>query len=212
MEQQNNNQADNKKHIIRMVAPVVACIALVAGVLFWKVATASVSIDASHISAPLIALAPENPGILDGVFVVPGNIVTAGTVVAQIGGQSVVAKVSGVIASVQNTPGAFFSSSVPVVTMIDPTALRVVGTIDENKGLADIKIGQPVRFTIDAFGSKEFVGVVDEISPTANTTGVLFKISDKRDVQQFDIKARFDIAANPEFKNGMSAKMRVYVK
>jgi multidrug resistance efflux pump len=96
--------------------------------------------------------------------------------------------------------------------MIDPTALRVVGTIDENKGLSAIKVGAPVSFTVDAFGNKSFTGIVDEISPTANDTSVVFSISDQRPTNRFDVKVRYDVAAHPEFKNGMSAKMWVYPK
>jgi len=36
---------------------------------------------------------------------------------------------------------------------------------------------------------------------------VVFNISDKREVKQFDVKVRFDISKYPELKNGMSAKM-----
>ena len=43
-------------------------------------------------------------------------------------------------------------------------------------------------------------------------SGVVFTISDKRETKQFLIKVRFDAAAYPELKNGMSARMWVYVQ
>lgn len=89
---------------------------------------------------------------------------------------------------------------------------RDIGEIDENKGLSRINVGDPVYFTVDAFGGKKFVGVVDEVSPTSNQSGVVFNISDQRAVQQFNIKARFDTTEYPELRNGMSARMYVYVK
>jgi multidrug resistance efflux pump len=107
-------------------------------------------------------------------------------------------------------PGQVFSAGAPVVTMIDPGELRIMGKIDEDKGLSRIKVGDPVSFTVDAFGNTEFVGVVDEVSPTSNQSSVVFSISDKREIKQFDVKVRYDITLHPEFKNGMSAKMRVY--
>src|SRR5262249_54386642 len=99
-----------------------------------------------------------------------------------------------------------------VVEMIDPSELRVVGKVDENKGLDRIAVGDSVSFTVDAFGGKTYSAVVDEISPTSEQSGIVFNISDKREVKQFDVKARFDTAAYPELRNGMSARMWIYQK
>jgi multidrug resistance efflux pump len=96
--------------------------------------------------------------------------------------------------------------------MIDPTTLRIVGQIDENKGLDKIAVGQYATFTVDAFGSQKFSGVVDEISPEAQSQDVVFQISDKREEQIFDVKVRYDTTQYPQLKNGMSAKLWVYTK
>jgi ketol-acid reductoisomerase len=86
----------------------------------------------------------------------------------------------------------------------------VVGHIEENKGLKDIKVGQRAMFEADAFGSKQFNGVVDEISETSRQSDVVFNISDNRQVQIFDVKIRYNLADYPELKNGMSAKVWIY--
>jgi multidrug resistance efflux pump len=96
--------------------------------------------------------------------------------------------------------------------MIDPNELRVVGTIDENKGLSEIKVGNVASFTVDAFGNKKFTGVVEEVSPTSKESGVTFSISDKREIKQFTVKIKYDTLAFPDFKNGMSAKIKIYTK
>jgi hypothetical protein len=96
--------------------------------------------------------------------------------------------------------------------MIDPSQLRIVGTIDENKGLNKIRVGQLASFTVDAFGSKTYNGVVDEVSPSSRQTDVVFNISDSRPVNQFNIKVRFDQNSYPELKNGMSAKLTIFTK
>ena len=96
--------------------------------------------------------------------------------------------------------------------MIQPVDLRVAGTIDEDKGLDLIKVGQVASFTVDAFSGKKYTGVVDEISPNSKESGVAFSISDKREVKEFEVKVKYDVAAHPEFKNGMSAKMKIYNK
>ncbi len=67
-------------------------------------------------------------------------------------------------------------------------------------------------FTVDAFGGQTFTGVIDEVAPTSNQSGIVFNISNQRQVQQFDVKARFDTTAYPQLRNGMSARMWIYTK
>jgi multidrug resistance efflux pump len=82
--------------------------------------------------------------------------------------------------------------------------------VQEDKGLSQIKVGQSAIFTVDAFGSKEYSGIVDEISPTSNQGDIVFNISGTRQEQDFDVKVRFDTTQYPELKNGMSAKLWIY--
>ena len=112
--------------------------------------------------------------------------------------------------SVKNVPGQAVGNQDSIVKIIDPQQLRVIGTVDETKGLSDIRLGQKVTFTVDAFPSKEYHGVVDSISPTARSSDIVFSISDKRAQSQFDVKVKYDIYAYPELENGMSAKMWIY--
>ena len=96
--------------------------------------------------------------------------------------------------------------------MIRPVNLRVTGTIDENKGLNSIRVGQVVSFTVDALPGNTYWGYVDEISPSAVAPAFSFSTSTERATQQFTIYAKFDTTAYPTVKNGMSAKMVVYTK
>ena len=94
--------------------------------------------------------------------------------------------------------------------MIDPEQLRVTGQVEEDKGLKDIKVGQTAIFTVDAFGSKKYSGIVDQINPTADSGDIVFNISNTRQENNFDVKIRFDSNQYPELKNGMSAKLWIY--
>ncbi|MDE2021339.1 MAG: HlyD family secretion protein [Patescibacteria group bacterium] len=171
-----------------------------------------IAIDTASISAPLIDLSPVMAGRLNAVYVNDGDTLVANTPVALVGTEVVKTKVTGLIVQVNNTIGAHIASGQSVVEMIDPAQLRVVGRIDETKGLAQIQVGDLVTFTVDAFGSRSFAGVIDEIAPTSNQSGIVFNISNQRQIQQFDIKARFDTSAYPQLKNGMSARMWVHTK
>jgi multidrug resistance efflux pump len=189
---------------------IALALILAGGFLYLQTNRSEVGIDTSVISALSIQLSPTVSGTLQQAYVNEGDTVAANTAVALIGTELVKTKVAGIITNVQDNVGANFTPGEPVVTMVDPTELRVVGTIDENKGLDRISVGQPATFTVDAFGSKKFQGIVDEISPTANSSDVVFNISDERETQQFNVKVRFDPTAYPELKNGMSAKLTIF--
>lgn len=189
-----------------------AILLIAGGLIYWMTSSQSIYIESSSIKAPLINLAPSAPGILQEVYVHEGDEVNANTPVARVDNELVKTKVAGVIVSVPANIGAQASPGQPVVTMIDPTQLRVVGEVDENKGLDRIKVGAPIAFTVDAFGGQQFSGVIDEVAPTSNASGVVFNISSQRETQQFDVKARYDTTKYPQLKNGMSARMWVYTR
>jgi multidrug resistance efflux pump len=147
---------------------------------------------------------------LEEVFVNEGDKVSANQSIARVGDEIIKAKSDGIVVAINENIGTSFNPGQAVASMIDPSDLRVVGHIEEDKGLANIQIGQPVVFTVDAFGSKKYYGVVDEISDTSRESGIVFNISDKREVKQFDVKVRFDVNKYSELKNGMSAKVWIY--
>lgn len=190
---------------------IVFAIAMVAtGFIYWRVTSSRVYVDSASIEAPLIDLSPSQPGVLEDVYVQVGDSVPQNAAVARVGNELIKSKVAGTIVSVPDTIGAETNAGEPVITMIDPTQLRVVGSVDENKGLSRLQVGDTVIFTVDTFGSKQYSAVVDEISPTSEQSGIVFNISDQREVKQFDVKARFDVNTYPELKNGMSARMWIY--
>lgn len=200
----------SRKRLMYIGGSALLILALGAVAAYFIIIQSRVSVDTATIQAPLISLSPSVPGHLDVVYVHAGDRIAANTPVASVGTQVLTSKVAGLVVSVNNAVGALISAGTPVVTMIDPAALRVVGKVDENKGLADIRVGEPVVFTVDAFGSQTFKGIVDEIAPISNTSDIVFSVSDNRATQSFNIKARFDTSAYPQLKNGMSARMLIY--
>ena len=199
-----------KKRLTYFGGGALLILAIGATAAYFIIANSRVSVDASTIQAPLINLSPTVPGRLDAVYVNAGDMVAANTPVASVGTQVITSKVAGLVVSVNDIVGAEVSPGASIVTMIDPSALRVVGKVDENKGLSDIQVGDPVIFTVDAFGSQEFKGIVDEIAPISNTADIVFSVSDNRATQSFNVKARFDTSAYPQLKNGMSTRMLIY--
>ena len=188
-------------------------LAATGGLLYWNDLQSKVYVENSQITAPVISINPASPGIITDLYVSVGDQVRKDEILAKVGDQVLVAKTSGVITGVENTPGQLVNPSLdpkPVISMIDPSELRVTGRVKEDKGLKDIAPGQRVDFTVDAFPSNQYQGVVDKIAPSSRVGDIVFSISDKRQEQEFDVTVSYDVTAYPELKNGMSAKMWIF--
>lgn len=193
----------------------ITIIIIIAGFSYFQKTRDRIFIDNSIIQTPIVSISSANPGILNEIYVYEGEHIKKGDTLAIVGSQTLYANTDGQIISINNQIGSTFGNpgnTNPVMQMIDPMQMRVSGTLDENKGLNQIRIGQAASFTIDALPGKTFWGYVDEIAPTANQTQIAFSISSERPVQQFQIYVRFDATSYPEIKNGMSAKITVFTK
>lgn len=198
----------DKKIAIGGIILIVA--AAIAGSAYWKITSSRIYIEKGEISAPQIDLSSQNGGVLETLLVKEGEMISKNQPVAQIGDEIVRSREGGLVIKIQNEIGKNFNPGEMVASIIKPVDLRVLGTVEEDKGLKDIKVGQRVIFTADTFGSKKYEGFVDEISPSSKEKGLAFSISDKRPTSEFIIKARFNSDAYPELKNGMSSKIWVY--
>jgi len=199
----------NKRGILVVVA-VAIIVAGFVGLFYWQTTKNQIYIEKAEVSAPEVALSSSRGGELKAIFVKNGDVVLADTAVAQVGDEVIKTATQGMVIQTKNNIGENFSPNEQIVTIINPQDLRVVAQVEEDKGLSDIAVGQQVVFAVDAFGSKQFYGVVDEVSPTSHEAGVVFNISDKREVKNFDVKIRFNEKQYPELKNGMSAKTWIF--
>ncbi len=196
---------------------VAAALVLVVGggigaLAYMGVESQRVYIEKSSIQSPITPLAPTTGGILQEVYVSVGDTIPANTVVARVGTELIKSTSGGLVITSNTNLGSLVPAGTPVVTTIDPTQLRAVGQLEEDKGLSKVATGDRATFTVDAFPGKKYEGVVSEVSPTAHSGDVVFSVSDKREQQNFDVKVAYDLSKYPELKNGMSAKIWVYTK
>ncbi|MDE1924751.1 MAG: HlyD family efflux transporter periplasmic adaptor subunit [Patescibacteria group bacterium] len=204
-----------KKERNPWVLAVAACIVFIIGggiaaLSYLAASSKTVYIDNAQIEAPLVDLSPTAPGVLKEVYVTEGQTVPPNTVVAEVGTELIKSTAGGLVVTVNNNIGKQVSPTDIIVETIDPAQLRVVGQVQEDKGLVDINVGDKASFTVDAFGSTKFEGVVSEVAPTAKSSDVVFNVSNQRQEQNFDVKVQYDTAQYPQLKNGMSAKIWVY--
>jgi multidrug resistance efflux pump len=180
--------------------------------LYWQSNRGTIFIENSDLEAPIVNLSPQAPGTLNAVYVHVGDIIKPNTQVAEVGTGIIMSKEGGIVASIPEALGGYFNIGTTVASVIKISEMKVVGSLEENKGLKDIAVGTRATFTVDAFPGITYEGVVDEVSPTSIETGVVFSISDKRPIKKFNIKVRFNAGDYPELKNGMSAKITVHTR
>ncbi len=201
----------NKK--FRRVFILLALILLaLASTFYYFKKEGRVSIDNSQVQAPIINITSQTPGNLNEVDVAENQTVKNDDLLAIVGTQSLRAQTDGIVIQVNKQIGSVITPATSAVQLINPDDFRIVGTIDENKGLKDIRVGQAASFSVDAFPGQTFWGYVDEVSGTAKQTQAAFSISNERPTQQFNIFVRFDALRYPQIKNGMSAKLVIYTK
>lgn len=200
------------KKFRRLFILVALIVLLIVASFTYEKKIGRVQIDDSLVNAPIASIAPASPGVLKQIYVYEGENIKKGQAIANVGDQTIYANDDGLVVMANQALGSVVSTQNPVAQMINPDQMRIDGTLDENKGLDEIKVGQAVSFTVDALPGQTFWGYVDEISPTAKQTQLSFSISSTRPTQQFDIYAKFDAKTYSEIKNGMSAKMTVYTK
>lgn len=201
--------AKNKK-FLRMAGGFVLIILLCFFYVFYQKRTGRIFIDNSLVQAPIIVVSPSGAGKVQEMDVKEGQTVEPGDTLAIVGSETLRADTDGFIISASDLTGSSVSPQTQLIQMIRPVNMRIQGTLDENKGLNIIHVGQVVSFTVDALPGKIFWGYIDEIAPSANTQVFSFSTSTERPTQQFTIYAKFDSISHPEIKNGMSAKMIVY--
>ena len=184
---------------------------IVGGFYYWQTRQGRVFIDDSLINASFVTVYPSTSGRLLEMDAQEGKNVKKGDTLAIVGGETIRSTVDGLVVMANNQIGGSFSPQTSVVQLIDLSQMRIAGTIDENKGLNELRVGQVASFTVDAFPGQRFWGYVDEISPTAKQTQLSFSISNERPTQQFQVYVRFPATKYPQLKNGMSAKLTIFV-
>lgn len=196
----------------RILISILILIIISAGYLYFQKTRDRIFIDNSQVFAPIISIAPVTPGKLIDIKVTNGQKVKKGDAIATVGTETLHADTDGLIIMSNNQIGSIVTQQTPVIQMIQLPEMRIISTIDENKGLNEIKVGQAASFTIDALPDKTFWGYVDEISPSAKQTQLSFSISSERPTQQFQVYIRFNTDIYPDIKNGMSAKATIFTK
>lgn len=88
---------------------------------------------------------------------------------------TVVAPISGVIASRDIKPGNFVQINSPIIRIVDAGKLEATLNVPERE-IAKLKPGQAVELVADALPGRTFGGVVDRVSPVVDTGTGTFRV------------------------------------
>ena len=86
------------------------------------------------------------------------NLSKVAMFLAIVGSETLRADTDGLIISASDLTGSTVGPQTQLIQMIRPVNLRVVGTLDEDKGLQKIRVGQVVSFTRWCLAGQELLG------------------------------------------------------
>ncbi|MCA0387545.1 MAG: efflux RND transporter periplasmic adaptor subunit [Bacteroidetes bacterium] len=94
--------------------------------------------------------------------------------------------------------GSGFSQGTNVMTISDLKNMEAIVDVDEND-IVNVKLGDTAKIKVDAYGDKQFLGIVSEISNSAKTTGQ----GTQEQVVNFEVKIKIQDAESV-LRPGMS--------
>lgn len=99
--------------------------------------------------------------------------------------------------------GSGFSQGTHVMTVSDLDNMEAIVEVDEND-IVNVELGDTARVEVDAFGDKEFVGIVHEIGNSAVTSGM----GTQDQVVNFMVKIKI-VDTDHKLKPGMSCNAEI---
>jgi membrane fusion protein (multidrug efflux system) len=88
---------------------------------------------------------------------------------------NVTAPISGVVAQRMFKPGNLIALNAPVFRIVDNSRLEAVLNVPERE-LATLKVGLPIKLTVDALPGQVFDGTIDRLSPVVDSGSGTFRV------------------------------------
>ncbi len=108
------------------------------------------------------------------------------------------APIGGTVASVSTQEGETVAASFTTptfVTIIRDNALQLVAMVDETD-IANVKRGNPARFTVDSYPSRDFPGIVESVAPKATIVSGVVNYEVTIDIKKDANLLKPDMTAN----------------
>ena len=221
-----------RRLILVPILIVVALLAIIGGVGYWVYNSYMFyQTDDAQVNGTIVNVSAPMTGILSTLTVKQGDTVTAGQALGSITGAASVSStgttgtpasvdvnspISGTILQVAAVQGQGVAPGLTILQITNLNSLNVVAYIDEN-ALNNIKTGQAVDITIDAYKGTSFTGHVQQIVQAAasefsliptqdNASGNFTKVG-----QRIPVLITLDGTGGNDVVPGMSAEVSIHI-
>lgn len=221
-----------RRLILVPVLIFVALIAIIGGVGYWVYNSYMFyQTDDAQVNGAIVNISAPMTGTLSTLTVKQGDIVTAGQAIGTITGVPVTSAtgtqgnptpldltspISGTILQVAAVQGQGVAPGLTILQVTNLNSLNIVAYVDEN-ALNNIKIGQAVDITIDAYKGTSFTGHVQQIVQAAasefsliptqdNASGNFTKVG-----QRIPVLITLDGNGGNDIVPGMSAEVSIHL-
>jgi multidrug resistance efflux pump len=213
---------------------VVALLAIAGGVGYWIYDSYMFyRTDDAQLNSTIVNVSAPMSGILSTLSVKQGDSVTSGQALGTItgaatttttatGGQaspatlSLTSPISGTILNIAAVQGQGVAPGLTILQLTDLSSLNVVAYVDEN-AINNIKLGQAVDITIDAYKDTSFTGHVQQIIQAAasefsliptqdNASGNFTKVG-----QRLPVVITLDGNQGKDIVPGLSAEVSIHL-
>ncbi|MDA8345304.1 MAG: efflux RND transporter periplasmic adaptor subunit [Thermaerobacter sp.] len=215
--------------LIEILIIVIVALLGFAGYYFWWQGQHYVSTSDAQLSANLVTVVATAPGRVGGALPQVGETVKAGqqilsesvstTATAKAAPAAttipVAATATGLVAQVSVVDGQYVQPGEPLATIVATTSNEVVANIPESE-ISNIKAGQFVDVTIDAYPNDNFPGRVQaivpatqsalSILPSTQSSGNYTKVT-----QRVPVIIRFENPNGVRLYTGLSVEVRVHI-
>ncbi|HYK85438.1 MAG TPA: efflux RND transporter periplasmic adaptor subunit [Ktedonobacteraceae bacterium] len=213
---------------------VVALLAIAGGVGYWIYDSYTFyHTDDAQLNSTIVNVSAPMSGILSTLSVKQGDTVTSGQALGTItgaatttttatGGQAspatlnLTSPINGTILNIAAVQGQGVAPGLTILQLTDLSSLNVVAYVDEN-AINNIKVGQSVDITIDAYKDTSFTGHVQQIIQAAasefsliptqdNASGNFTKVG-----QRIPVVITLDGNQGKDIVPGLSAEVSIHL-
>jgi multidrug resistance efflux pump len=124
--------------------------------------------DNAKVDTMIYQLTAQDSGKLDGMYVTPGEEVTAGQELAHVkNGSSIKAPIDGTVIDVKMEEGDYVTPADVIMVVAKTSDIYIMANVEETN-ILQIHKGQTVTVSLDAYG-RSFVGYVAEVNTVTST-------------------------------------------
>lgn len=218
---------DNKK--LMMIVVLIAGILTICGVTgyYWYMSAYYVRTDDARVDATMVSVSPQMSGKIAEIYVAEGDTINQGALIARqvdltlasgtnLDVAIIKSPLSGTVIKKIGNVGETGIPGQPIVMVADISSAFITANVEETD-LSQVKPGQLVDFTVDAFPGVNFTGQVSSIVNATTSTFSLLGSTNTggnytKVVQRIPVKINIKNLQGCKLMPGMNAFVKIHIK